>query len=153
MSLLDAAMKAIREQLPRIEAETERGLVGGLQRARDWVNTSPDAGTPELRGAMLEALDRVEITAPSLAHITGHNLTAVLERVFAGVGASDDTRKLYFRTRLGYEEARQAMQNRTLEKLKRQLAKEESWDDFVEMLEDIGQMALRVLVPVILAAI
>ncbi len=153
MSLLDGLVSELRKHVPQAQAGIDKGLESGIQRAREWVATHPQAGNPEMREAMAEALDRVELAAPSLAHLAGHNLVAVLSLAFDGRGADDDVRSSYFQTELGYEERRKHMRNRTLAKAERQLAKEESWDDFKDLLGDLGQLALRAIVPVLLAAI
>lgn len=151
--LLEAAVTELKRQLPRIESGSEKGLLKGIARAREWAETDETLGTLRVRSAMLEALDRVEITAPHLAHLAGHNLVAVLEHVFHGEGQNYATRSEYFRTVAGFEERRRAAAANALERLEATLAQEEDWEAFTDMISDIGQLALRTLVPLLLAAI
>lgn len=151
--VLQATVKLLRKYVPQAERGADKGLQKGIERAREWIDSAPNVGSPAFRGQLHEALDRVEVSTGAMSHLADHALTSLLERVFYGLGADEETRREFFRTELGYEETRQAMQNRTLAKLERQLAREEAWDEFVEMLEDIGQMALRAVVPILLAAI
>lgn len=148
--MLQAAVEALRKQLPKLEDASERGLESGLERARDWAHDNTE---PAVRAPLLDALDRVEASKESLAHLAGDSLSAVLERVFLGLGADAETRADYFPTALTYEQTREAMQERTRAKLERQLAREESWDEFTEMLEEIGMLALRAVLPLLLAAL
>ena len=149
--LLDTAVKLLREQMPKLETGADRTLEKGIERAREWARTTPEAGEA-VRGAMLDALDSVDIAAPHLAHLASFELRALFERVFSGYGANEDTRLTYFRTQATYDERIRAQKEGTLALLEAKLAREESWDAFVEMLKDIGQLALRTVIPVLLAA-
>lgn len=151
--VLDKLVTELKKQLPKIESGAEKGLAQGLDRAREWAETHPSLGSDKLRKAMLDAIDRVDLAAPALSHLVGHNLVAVLDLVYTGNAEDHETRKEYFKTQLGFEERNKAAAANALARFEQTIATEEAWDEFLDMLEDIGQLALRALVPVLLAAI
>lgn len=150
--VLNSLVAQIKSQMPRIEAGAERGIGEAVARARGWAETA-DLGLPETRAAVVAAIDRVDAAQPALAHLSGVLLANLLERVYFGVGATGDTRAAYFPSSAGFDEARRAMHELTLAKSQRKVARDEAWDEFVAMLKDIGQIALKAVVPILLAAV
>lgn len=148
--VLNSLVAQIRAQMPRIQAGANRGIDEALSRARKWADEA-DLGLA--KDAVVASLDRVEQSKPALEHLSGVLLANLLERVYFGVGATDDTRMAYFPSSAGFDEARRAMHELTLAKSQRKVARDEAWDEFKAMLRDVGKLALQAVVPVLLAAI
>lgn len=153
--LLNSAVEVLRDYgYPQLDSRAENAFADAVAAAREFLGNDENAfdfGGPVIRAAALDGLDRVDVASPHLVHLATDEVKGLLEAVFRGLGADDTVRNDYFR--LTYEERRAAMHATTDELAAETERRNAAWRAFQDMLQDVGSLALRTLIPLLLAAI
>lgn len=154
MSIADEAVELLRRKgYPRLEEGAERGLAKAMDRAREYLRSMEayDWGGPTVRAAALDGLDRLDVVTPELAYLAADEVKGLLESAFRGLGLDQTTKNDYFS--VPYEDRRAAMHELTDELAAETERREKAWEAWKAALRDIGTLALRTLVPLLLAAL
>lgn len=154
--LLERAVEALREKgLPKADKAVDRGLSKAIEKAREWVQSDEGLafGGAPVRAAALDGLDRIERAAPSLGHLASREIRGLFEQVFQGYGSSEEVRNTYFRTAATYEERIERAYELASYLAEETIDREKAWEEFKALLKDLGTLALRTLVPLVLAAL
>lgn len=154
MSLADDAVELLRSKgYPAIEAGADRGLASALGRARDYLRSDDalDWGGAPVRAAALDALDRIEVAVPHLAHLGADEAKGLLEATFRGLGLDDTTHNDFFA--ISFEERRRVKWQIADDLAAETERRNEAWRAWKAALRDVGTLALRALVPLLLAAL
>lgn len=152
MSLLDAvATHAARA----VDDHAEGWLDRGIDRARDLLERQAVAARQPVEVALAElgreALAAIEERKAPLAALGRARALAVLAQL--GAGREDEARLLYLAAGATLAERLAASEALTLATLAATRERELAWDEVRSLLQDAGQLALRVLIPVLLAAL
>lgn len=152
MSLVDAiAVHAARA----VEDRADGWLDKGLERAGDLLERQASEATRPLEVALVElgrdALDAVEARKSALASLGKARALAVLVQL--GAGREDEARLLYLATAATFEERLAASEASTVATLAATRAREEAWDEVKQLAKEVGAIALKTLIPILLAAL
>ena len=154
MSLADDAVALLRSKgYPKLEEGAERGLEKAIERAKDYLRSDEGLGWggAPVRAAALDGLDRLSVMVPHTAHLAADEVRGLLDAAFAGLGLDVTTQHDYFG--LTFEERRGIMHGLTDELAAEVEKRNKAWEAWKDTLRDLGTLALRTLVPLVLAAL
>lgn len=152
--LLEDSVKALRKWwAPAAERAAEKGIDRAVDRAKEWVASDGAAllGGPVVRAAMLDGLDKIKRASPSMAHLTAAEVEGLLDWTFKGYGGDGQVMREFFG--VSYEDRRSAMHDVTDAIAALAADRAHAWAEFQAMLKEIGTLALRTLIPLVVAAL
>lgn len=152
MSLIESiAVHAARA----VDDKGDGWLDKGIERARDMLERQVSEATRPLEVAMAElgrdALDAVDERKGALATLGKARALAVLVQL--GAGREDEARLLYLATAATFGELLAASEASTQATLAATRAREEAWDEIKKLAKEVGAIALKALIPILLAAL
>lgn len=138
---------------------TESGVKLLEERGPGWIDKALDKTVELARDAGLDpneaalAIDAAEVVREHKGALTGVAVDAFRNTMaLAWDGQIDAARRAFLETEASYDERRAAMQAGTDATYKDRVEREAAWAELADMFEEIGKMALKALVPILLAA-
>lgn len=144
MSLLD---KAADKAHAVVDEEADDWLRKGVVAGRKYL----DRLDPVERDAAARALDLVEEHQDALADVGRARLLAAI--AWTGLGETERARRAWLAGGATFAERRAASAVSTARTLEETQRREKAWEEFQKFAKEAGLVALRVVLPILLAAL
>lgn len=139
-----------------VDDKTPEWLDKGIDRARDLLERQASEATRPVEVALAElgrdALEAVEERKGALAHLGKARMLSVLVQL--GAGREDEARLLYLASGASsFEELLAASDKSTAATAVATHAREKAWTEVRDLAKEVGAIALKALIPILLAAL
>lgn len=145
MSLLDQAADRAHAV---VDADSDDWLVKGVMRGRDLIVNLADEREQAMASGVLGAIERHQ---GALADVGRARLLAAI--TWTGLGEKDKARRAWLAGGATFAERRSASSASTARTLEETSRREAAWDEFKKFAAEVGMTALRVGLPILLAAL